>query len=145
MRAVVVLAALALAACGDDGQDHDLDAPAGDGDGGIDAPASPRETVTRSVTLGAGASDEAETRLNASGDKIRVRIMTGVATLAWNVHTHSAGETQTLIEESGVDLVDYEIVGPPNQYSLLLVNASGTLTFDVHFDLYGQAEYLSGL
>ena len=42
-------------------------------------------------------------------------------------------------------MVDYEIAGVPNDYSLLLVNASGTLTFDVHFDLYGEAEYVSGL
>jgi hypothetical protein len=84
-------------------------------------------------------------RFNAAGDKARVRIMTPVASLAWNVHTHNAGETQILEEESGVDMVDYEIVGPPNDYWVLLVNGSNRMTFDVALDLYGEATFTGGI
>jgi hypothetical protein len=138
----VLAALLFTAACGDDDSTPATDAPTGE----IDAPSGgPRETVTRSVTLNAGASKEAEVRLNAAGDKVHVRIMTPVASLAWNVHTHNAGETQTLIEESAVDLVDYEISGIPNDYWVLLVNGSNRMTFDVNLDLYGEATYTGGL
>lgn len=135
-------ALLITAACGGD-PDPATDAPVGPI---IDAPpGGPRETVTRSVTLNPGAAVEAEMRFNAAGDKARVRVMTPVASLAWNVHTHNAGDTQILVEDSGVDQIDYEIVGPPNDYWLLLVNGSNRMTFDVNLDLYGEAEFTGGI
>jgi hypothetical protein len=149
--ALVLVAALVLSACGGDdgdgdGNPGDIDAPVANLDGGPgDGAVAPRETSTHTLTLGPGQSDEAELRLAAGTDTIHIRIA-AVAnpTLAWNVHTHSAGETQILEEHSGVDAVDFVITGPANDYSFLIVNGGASLTFDVAFDLYGTATYTSG-
>lgn len=141
VRAALV-ALLALAACGDNGDPVVVDALVGPG---LDAAPVPRETVTRTVTLNAGAVREAEVRLNAPGDRVHARVMTTAPTLAWNVHTHNDNMIQTIVEGSNVDTIDYVISGTVGDYWLLLVNASGTLTFQVHLDLYGEAAYTGGL
>jgi hypothetical protein len=150
VRPSLVLASLisiTLAACGDDGHDHDhdIDAPVVQNDGGNDGVLAPRETITRNFQLTGGGVSEPEFRLNAQGDTIVVRATCDATTLAWNVHTHDAGETQILEEESGVDSIDYTITGPPNDYWLLLVNGTGTITCDLTIELWGTASYTSGL
>lgn len=149
--ALAVLVATSLAACGghDDDHDHPDAAASGDGGGGDggggDAAATPRETVTRIVTLGAGASREGEVALVAAGDQVHVRATASAATLAWNVHTHDSGGTQILEEGNAVAAIDYVIEGTPGDYWLLLVNGTGSNTVEVNLDLYGQAQYTGGL
>lgn len=146
---VIAVVAASLAACaGDDGHDHDHDLPvdaAAAGDGAGDAAVAPRETVNRQISLGPGASAEAELALVAAGDRAHVRVTAGAATLAWNLHTHQAGQTQVLAEGNAVSFIDHVIDGPVGPYWLLLVNGAGTLEVTVNLELYGQAQYTGGL
>lgn len=142
VRRLLLLALLLTPACGDDNPDPVTDAPVTPGD---DGPAGPRETITRSVTLNGGGAAEPEVRLNTPTDKVHFRVMLPTASLAWNIHTHLDNETQIVIEESGVDHIDYQLTGVPGDYWLLLVNGGNRVTFDVNIDLYGEAAYNGGI
>ncbi len=138
---LLLLSLLVASACGDN-PDPATDAPVTPGEDGA---VGPRETVTRSVTLNGGGAAEPEVRLNAPTDKVHFRVTVPTPSLAWNIHTHVGGETQVLVEESGVDHIDHELTGVPGDYWLLLVNGGNRVTFDVNIDLYGEAAFTGGI
>ncbi len=140
--ALAICLAGALTACGDDGSGGD---PPDAGNPPIDGAPMPRPIVTRTVALTAPAVGEAELTL-AQGDRVHVLASTAEPRLQWNVHTHIAGTTTVVGMGQNVATVDHWIdATAAADYFLLLLPTSGSLSVQVTLELYGQAQYVSGL
>jgi len=143
-RSATVLAAAliaALAACGDDGHDHDTTPDAALG---ADA-AGPRQVVSRTVAITSPALREGGLHLVA-GDRVHVLASTAQPLLQWNVHTHIGGVTTIVGMGTNVATIDQWIdAAATNDYFLLLLPTSGSLSVAVTLELYGQAQYTGGL
>lgn len=134
---------LGLAACGDDGHDHLHPDAATASDGGVDA--APRQVVSRTVVLTAPALREGELHLVA-GDRVHVLASTSEPRLQWNVHTHVGGTTTVVASGMNATAIDTWLEATAvNDYFLVLLPQSGTLSIAVTLELYGQAQYNGGL
>ena len=145
IRMALALAVLASACGGDDDPvaiDADVNAP----DAGPDALPEPAHVEEMTFNLLGGRFVEAE--LNAGpGDAVHVILSAPRAEMAWNIHGHANGETQIIIEEDDVMMVDYWFW--PDSQALWYVmpghSGSGTLDIEVRLELYGDAEWVGWL
>jgi hypothetical protein len=130
---VVLVAVLALAACGGEGGAPVDAAP-------VDVPgdAMPREVVMENVSLAVNEIVEAIV-VGGPGDYARLQMSAGGAGLDWNLHGHANGGTQVVMEELKVTSVDYLFL-PSAQadWYLLLRNRGQTdITVQLKIELYG--------
>ena len=145
---MVLLPLLVLAACGDDGGGtvDPPDADPGAPDAGPPDAAIPAQVEMRTLTLAPGGSAEG---VFEAGPDDRVHILLGAATptIAWNIHGHVGGDTQIIVMEDDVMMVDYWY-DPESQTDWFLqpVNSGNvTLMIDVTIELYGGATFIEWL
>ena len=127
-----MLLALALAACGGDGEKAPVDAPAG-------PDAAPRQIVMENVPLVINEIAEA-ILVGGKGDVARIKMTAPTPSLDWNIHAHPNGQTIVVDEEFKVMTVDY-VFQPKDQadWYLLLRNKGLTdMTVQLEIELYGD-------
>lgn len=144
-RALVLLCL--LAACGDDGGDPVApDAAETSGDAGPADAAIPAEIEMRTLTLSPGGSAEGVFEAGPD-DRVRILMTAATPTIAWNIHGHVGGETQTIVMEDDVMTVDYWY-DPESQTDWFLqpVNSGNvTLMIEVTIELYAGATFIEWL
>jgi hypothetical protein len=130
--------AAALAACGSEApRQPDAPLPA-DANPAIDA-APAREIVMATQPLD---TDDLVEGIMTGGpsDTALIHLEAPTATLDWNIHGHSGGGTQTVLEEVGKMTVDYVFTpSSTNDWFLLLRNGGQTnMEVQVTIRLYGN-------
>lgn len=140
---LLVAAALALVACGDNDGNSTPDAPVlVDADTTVDAP-PPREVHMSTRTLQAGMLDEAELVGGDPGDRAIIHLTAPTATLDWNIHAHPSGSTITVVEENDKMEVVFDFIPTQNTDWYLLLRNGGTATMDVQvkIELFGAMTF----
>ena len=146
MRPHILASLLAVAACGDDGHDHDHGPDAAvNGDATPDA-AVPADVETSALTLAPGEFVEAVFEAGPD-DRVRVLLSAPGESIAWNIHGHVGGETQVIVEGNDQMSVEYDYVPEAQEdWYLLVGNSSGAqTTIDVTLELYGGATFTEWL
>jgi hypothetical protein len=146
-RSFLLVSCLAVAACGDDGGNPDNpDADPGAPDAGPPDAAIPADVEMRTLTLAPGGSAEGVFEAGPD-DRVRILLSAATPTIAWNIHGHVGGETQTIVMEDDVMMVDYWYE-PESQTDWFLqpVNSGNvTLMIDVTIELYAGATFIEWL
>jgi hypothetical protein len=146
-RLLVVVTCLGSAACsGDDGGEDTPDAAATTGDAGPADAAIPADVETRTLTLSPGGSAEGVFEAGPD-DRVHILLSAATPTIAWNIHGHVGGDTQTIVMEDDVMTVDYWY-DPESQTDWYLqpVNSGNvTLMIDVTIELYNGATFVEWL
>lgn len=141
---LLVALTTATPACGDDGHDDHDHAPDAD-PSQPDAPgpdAAPNAVETATLTLNPGQFEEGVVTAGP-GDRIHILLSAPTPDIAWNIHGHAGGGTQTVIEEDDKMTVDYwfEPTEQSDWYVMPGNSGSDTLTIDVTLEIYGDATF----
>lgn len=126
----LLLAVLALAACGDDGAVlPDASAP----------DAMPREVVTATKALQVGELVEG-TMTGGTGDTAVITLSAPFPEMGWNIHGHASGGTQIIYEEHDKMNVTYTFSPSDAAEWYLLVRNEGQVNMEVmvKVELYGE-------
>lgn len=134
MRALL-LAALALAACGGDGSSPVDAAPPVD----VPGDATPRQVVMENVPLVVNEIVEA-IMVGGASDYARLQLSAGGAVLDWNIHGHANGGTQVVMEELKVTSVDYLFrpTAKADWYLLIRNKGQTDITVQLKLELFGE-------
>ncbi|MCB9560786.1 MAG: hypothetical protein H6708_10305 [Kofleriaceae bacterium] len=141
-----LIAAPALAACGgDDGHDHDhdvVDANPGAPDGGPPDAEVAAAVETMTFTLAPGVFAEGSFTAGA-GDRVVIELGAATPIIAWNVHGHVGGGTQTIIEGDNEQTVTYEFSPTETGDWFVMLGNSGadTADFTATLSFYGDASF----
>ena len=135
--AIVLCTAVALAACGDDGNGHT--------DAAVDAlaiDAAPRQVIMENQALQPGELVEG-ILTGGPQDVAVIHLEAPVMELDWNIHGHAGGSTQTIHEELNRMVVDYVFVPTSDtDWWLLLRNSGPTdMTVSVRVELYNDMQW----
>ena len=135
IRSSVMLALLAVAACGDDGGSGMPDANT------IDAAtpdAMPRETIMAVKPLQVGELVEG-TMTGGMGDVAVITLTAPNPEMGWNIHGHANGGTQIIFEQHDQTSVHYTFAPATQAEWYLLVRNEGLINMEVtvKVELYG--------
>lgn len=142
VRTALAVTLFTIAACGDDGHDHDHPVDAGDGIDALSIDAAPRQVVMDGRSLQAGELVEAKLT-GGPTDVAIIHLEAPVAELDWNIHGHAGGTVQTVYEELNKMTVDYVFVPTADTDWWLLLRNSGpaTMTVQVRVELYADMQW----
>jgi len=139
VKRAVLLAALVLGACGDDGSAMPDAAT-------IDSavPVTPRETIMSTMPLQVG--ELVEGTMTGGTDPADIAVITLSAptpTMGWNIHGHANGGTQVIFEEHMKTTVAYTFDPPTQAEWYLLVRNEGQANMDVtvKVELFGGMQW----
>lgn len=139
---ILLLAALALVACGGDDHDHDHPVDASTEVDALVIDAAPRQVIMENQTLVPGELVEG-IMTGGPQDVAVIHVEAPAAELDWNIHGHAGGGTQTVYEEYNRMVADYAFVpSAQGDWWLLLRNSGPTdMTLSVRIELYGNMQW----